>query len=406
MSGKIDLKFAIGLKPEKAIEYFKSKGYTFSWDWHETRGEAHAKAFTVAKVMRMDILQDIRSELDRAMEEGTTFKEFKKNLTPILQRKGWWGRKVVGDGKGGAEEVQLGSPRRLKLIYETNLQANYMTGRKKDMLENVDDRTWWQYVAILDKKTRPGHAAMHGKVFRYDDPVWQKGPPYDFACRCRVRPLSERNIKQRGLHVEDTAGKWKEEDVLLSKKSGEVVKVEELEVTDPRTGKPITFRPGAGWGHDAVKAAWQPEINKYDYDIAKKYVEGAVTGPDFTRFFEGKVKGIFPVAVLNEEYRRAIGAQTQSVLLSDETLRKNRANHPEMRIADYQKLPDIIQRAQLIVQDKESTFVFLKVGETIYYGAVKTTGTGKANFLTSLRIARESDINAIRKKGKVLRDEL
>jgi uncharacterized protein with gpF-like domain len=46
----IDLAYAIGLKPEKAIEYFKAKGFAFSWDWQKIWQEAHARAFTVAKV--------------------------------------------------------------------------------------------------------------------------------------------------------------------------------------------------------------------------------------------------------------------------------------------------------------------------------------------------------------------
>ncbi|HDH01064.1 MAG TPA: phage head morphogenesis protein, partial [Nitrospirae bacterium] len=75
---KPDLSFAFNLKPEKAIEYFKSKGYTFSWDWHDTWQEAHAKAFTVAKAMRMDILQDIRDALQMSLDEGQNFRAFKK----------------------------------------------------------------------------------------------------------------------------------------------------------------------------------------------------------------------------------------------------------------------------------------------------------------------------------------
>ncbi|MGN1154218.1 MAG: hypothetical protein ACI4S3_09330 [Candidatus Gastranaerophilaceae bacterium] len=36
------------------------------------------KSFTVAKVMREDVLKDIRSALDKALSEGKTFKEFSK----------------------------------------------------------------------------------------------------------------------------------------------------------------------------------------------------------------------------------------------------------------------------------------------------------------------------------------
>ncbi|MGK3503292.1 hypothetical protein ACSLO3_27735, partial [Escherichia coli] len=42
----------------RAINYLKSKGYQITWDWEEMWQEAHARAFTVAKVTRLDILED------------------------------------------------------------------------------------------------------------------------------------------------------------------------------------------------------------------------------------------------------------------------------------------------------------------------------------------------------------
>jgi len=245
----IDLSYAIGLPPEKAIEYFKSKGYAFSWDWHDIWQEAHAKAFTVAKAMRMDILQDIRGMVQKAIDDGITFEQFRKELEPKLKAKGWWGKKMVGD-ETGAMQVQLGSPHRLKTIYQTNLQTAYMAGRYKEMMNNVDDRPYWQYVAVMDSRTRPAHAALNGKVFRYDDPFWNTHyPPLGFRCRCRVRALSEKNIKDRRNIVSDSTGKLTEKDVLVSKKTGELATVTVYD--DPFTGEKIS--PDVGWNYNPGK---------------------------------------------------------------------------------------------------------------------------------------------------------
>lgn len=397
-----DLSFAIGLPPEEAIAYFKSKGFAFTWDWHEMWQEAHARAFTVAKAMRMDVLQDIRDAVQKALDEGTTFAQFKKELTPLLQAKGWWGKKLVGDTEGG-KEVQLGSPRRLKTIYQVNLQTAYMAGRYKEQMENMDDRPYWQYVAVLDAVTRPGHRRLHGKVFRADDPFWGSFyPPNGWNCRCRVRALSAEEVGARGLDISEGKGQLQDEEVLVSPQTGRKEKV--TVYTDPRTG--LTVHPDAGWSYNPGRAAWFPDLNRYDYGTAKKWVDGGLTGPDFVAFFGGKTGGAFPVAVIDDAYQQAIGAKTKTVMLSEETLIKNKVNHPELALADYRRLPDVVEQAQLVVQDRDRTFVFLRIGDTIYYGAIKATKSGETLFLTSFRKAEMSDVRQIRKKGKVLKDEL
>ena len=57
----VDLSYAFKLEPADAIAYFRQKGYAFSWRWQDVWQEAHAKAFTVAKAMKIDILHDNQS---------------------------------------------------------------------------------------------------------------------------------------------------------------------------------------------------------------------------------------------------------------------------------------------------------------------------------------------------------
>ena len=127
----VELKKLFKLSPALAIKYFRNKKNSPSFDWYEIWEESHQKTFTVAKAMREDILNDIRTSLDKALSEGKTFQEFKKELKPILQKKGWWGEQIVVDSNGVAEKVQLGSMHRLKTIYSVNMQTSYMAGRLK-----------------------------------------------------------------------------------------------------------------------------------------------------------------------------------------------------------------------------------------------------------------------------------
>ena len=247
--GKIDLKYLISLQPEKAIEYLKSKGYKFSWDWEEVWQEAHKKSFTVAKVMRKDILDDIREMVQKSLDEGLTFQQFKKELEPKLKNKGWWGKVWVGDGDS-AEVVQLGSPWRLKTIYRTNIQTSYMAGRYKEQIDNVENRPNWEYVAVMDRRTRPSHAQLNGLIFPYDDPFWDAFyPPNGWGCRCRVRALSDENIQERNLGVDSSKGHLSEEMRLVSSKTGEMKPV--TVYTDPLTGHKIS--PDVGWSYNPGK---------------------------------------------------------------------------------------------------------------------------------------------------------
>ncbi|QAY92545.1 phage minor head protein [Pseudomonas sp. ACM7] len=248
-----DLKAIFGLEPENALAYLKSKGYAITWNWQEMLDQAHDQSFTVAKAMRLDLLSDIRGALETALQDGQTLKQFIAALQPTLESQGWWGQQVIVDSEGVGELVQLGSPRRLRTIYQTNLQSAYMAGRKASMEETTDTHPYWMYIAILDGKTRPSHRALHGQVFRHDDPIWAAiFPPNGFNCRCRVVALSEAAVKRRGLKVVSSEGHMFTETVETGtdKRTGEIrtAPVTGIRTTDA-AGKAITFRTDPGFNH-------------------------------------------------------------------------------------------------------------------------------------------------------------
>lgn len=187
-----DIKAVFGMQPEAAVEYLKQKGVDVSWDWQDMLDDAHATAFTVAKTAGMDVADDIYKAVVKAAETGQTFTDFSRQLTPVLQAKGWWGRqKVANPDTGEIQTATLGTPHRLKTIYLTNMQSAYMAGRYAEMTDSVGTHPYWQYVAVNDNRTRDSHRKMHGRVYAATDPVWNTMyPPLDFRCRCRVRPLS------------------------------------------------------------------------------------------------------------------------------------------------------------------------------------------------------------------------
>jgi len=218
------------LPPEEAIRYFEGKGYKIGFSWQDTWQEEHARAFTVAKAMNYDILQDIRQAMDAAIRDGTTFADFKARLKPTLQEKGWWGKQRMLDPLTGEESlVQLGSTRRLQTIFDVNMRTSYAAGNWERIQRTKAARPYLMYVAVLDGRTRPQHRAWHAIILPVDHPFWETHyPPNGWKCRCTVLQLSQRDLDRDGLKV-STDGEV--EDFLAAtsefrnKRTGEVTKV-------------------------------------------------------------------------------------------------------------------------------------------------------------------------------------
>jgi SPP1 gp7 family putative phage head morphogenesis protein len=249
-----ELKANLALTPADAVRFFDAKGEQLAWDYTEVWGEANVHAFTVAKATTQEVLGTIRAEVARAIGAGQTFEDFKKRLKPRLETLGWWGRKEVLDADTGElTQAQLGSVRRLRTMYQTNVQTAYMAGRYKRLLANVADRPYWRYVAVMDGRTRPAHAALNGKVWRWDDPIWQViFPPNGWGCRCRIVALTEAEFQALGVRLEDGRGAIVEQEVPINR-DGDTAVVQGVRYVDA-AGKEKVFYPDPGWDYNPGEA--------------------------------------------------------------------------------------------------------------------------------------------------------
>ncbi|MDK1288500.1 phage minor head protein [Pseudoalteromonas umbrosa] len=252
----VNLAVAFDKPPADAVAYFKSKGYAISDEWHDVLTHAQAKAFTVARVQNMEVLEAIRKYTDKALTEGLTKKQFAELLTPELQRLGWWGKTKNAQG----DEIQLGSPYRLNTIYRTNLQTAYMSGRYRRLMARSKTHPYWQYVAIDDDQTRPEHSLLNGKVFRFDDPIWSIiFPPNGWGCRCRVRALTEAQVKSRGLSIERGDDWVKPFDAeIVSKETGDIKTLPHARIQLP-DGSVMT--PDVGWAYSPGQSAFGTDVS-------------------------------------------------------------------------------------------------------------------------------------------------
>ena len=191
------------LAPSAAINFLKKKGYKIGFNWTDVWKREHQIAFTVAKAMKTDLLQDIKQSLEDALEKGVPFQKWKENIQPILEKKGWWGKKeLVNPHTGLKEEVQLGSPRRLSIIYDTNVRMAYAAGHWEAFEENKEAAPFLRYVCVMDGRTREEHRQWHNTVLPVDHPFWETHyPPNGWRCRCSVIAYSQFDLDKEGLSV-------------------------------------------------------------------------------------------------------------------------------------------------------------------------------------------------------------
>ncbi|MGH7986229.1 MAG: hypothetical protein ACREQX_08090 [Candidatus Binataceae bacterium] len=145
--------------------------------------------------MTTDLLENIRKVVDQAVGEGIAFKDFRAKLEPILKARGWCGRRPMEDPlTGKTREVQLGSVRRLGIIYDTTLRTSFSEGRwaqvqriKRAMMQVATPAEWragWDYSAHSDDINAPwrrgevtaqAHALyrLMQKLPVYGDTVWR-----------------------------------------------------------------------------------------------------------------------------------------------------------------------------------------------------------------------------------------
>jgi uncharacterized protein with gpF-like domain len=276
------------------------------------------------------------------------------------------------------------------------------------MAANAHNRPFWRYVAIMDRRTRPAHSALNGRVFRFDDPFWDHFyPPNGWRCRCSVFALDGEDMASQGYDLSSSEGKMSEIEVDVSKRDPTrgTARVARFEYSP---GKFIV--PDVGFSYNVGKAALpnlqQVAVQKLaqaPLPMARAAVKSWVQGPAFKEFYTHP-QGSFPVAILSEAAMRRIGAQTGVVQLSEDTMSKQFREHPELGIDEYRYVQEAISQGKEI-QDSDTSLIYL-LESAGYVTVVKATKTGKAVFMTSLRrlssgeVKRNQEILRLLRKAK------
>jgi SPP1 gp7 family putative phage head morphogenesis protein len=159
---------------EQAVTAFQSRVPMLRGAEFDAIGaNAHQYAFTVAGITQISLVNDVWQAIDKALLDGTDFKQFKKDVGAKLES-AW----------GGAK------PARLETIYRTNIQSAYNAGRYRMLTSPavLAARPIWIYDSVLDSRTSGICKPLNGVTLPAKDPFWATHqPPLHFSCRSSIR---------------------------------------------------------------------------------------------------------------------------------------------------------------------------------------------------------------------------
>ncbi len=370
--GQSMVSFDFNLPPEENIKALKAKKPKLSFDYDEIMHEAHLKAFTIAKVTKLDLLSDIQDSLLKAQSEGKSFEVWKKEIKPTLAKKGWLGKvEVINDKTGESKTINVNNTR-LKKIYNTNMRSANAQGRAKAQYALVGE-IYLRYIALQDGLTRPSHLKMQGITLHRDDPFWKTNyPPNGWNCRCVVRAYSKSECERQGFSISQTPPL-------------------------PIASKDWSYDKRGLEKDNSLNTILDSKLKKFAKDNNKRaFVESLKVTQENYKQAEKNYKNIkalqdgkltkMTLARLPQEIMQKLGAKSDELFLSYSTLQEHLKRHPEVSFLDYSLLPFLLQDANIIdIQETKEHHILLFSRFGKYYRvAIKTTKDKGENYLLSL----------------------
>lgn len=177
------------LRFREQSEFFRRKLNLPTTGWTDVYTHEHDQAFVVAGANRDAIVTDFRQAVQKAIDEGATLEDFRKDFDRIVSTHGW-------DYNGGRNW-------RSRVIYDTNLATSYAAGR----WEQLQDSPYWQYEhSDWVEHPRAQHVEWDGLVLERGNPWWNLHfPPNGWGCKCKVKGMWAGDLKRLGKSGPDQA---------------------------------------------------------------------------------------------------------------------------------------------------------------------------------------------------------
>lgn len=210
-------------KFDEAIEFFAGKFPLTKALIAELGEHSGPRAWTVAGVSQLEIVQQTHASLLRAIENGTPFAEWQKEAEASLTKA--WGKRDSA---------------RLRTIFVNATQQANNAGRWAQQTdpEVLSLRPFGMYDSVVDDRTSEFCRTWDGVILPLEEFAKRNAcPQTHHLCRASIRSLRPGDAKDRG----------------------------------GTTAKPPTVKASKGFGEAPTTAMWKPDRAKYDPQIWNEY---------------------------------------------------------------------------------------------------------------------------------------
>lgn len=173
-----------------ALDNFLKKHPALYTDVEKEMDYSRQKYFWIKKVTDVNVTEKIFKQMSNTLENGGTFKDWKKDVDKILSESGL----KLNEGY-------------LKTVFRTNMNHAYNAGIHLKVDKYKERYPYYRYCGILDGREQQHTKELDGKIFKVGTPEADKYfPPNGFNCRCYTVSLTEDEVDPSEVVSGDNIG--------------------------------------------------------------------------------------------------------------------------------------------------------------------------------------------------------
>lgn len=207
---------------DDAVDWFANKTPVTRDLAHQVNEYCDRRAFTIAGVAQLDVVQQAHASLVKAIEQGTPFEDWKKSVEADLTKA--WGRK---DGH------------RIETIFRNATQGSYNAGRWRQMTSPDVQlfRPYGMFDGVVDERRSAFCKAWDGVILPLQEFAARGAVPQcHHRCRSGIRNMRESEARRR-----------------MGKEA------------------PTDVQATPGFGQPPTESEWHPDPTKYDPTLFAEY---------------------------------------------------------------------------------------------------------------------------------------